>query len=66
MGKIQKLPLWSNNRFVSIERDTTYLDTSPFKRNTVLIISERHFGLLPFLMKGKLIIQYGLKEFSVS
>jgi hypothetical protein len=53
--------------FVSIERDTTYLDTSlTIQKEYSLIISERHFWFVAFfLMKGKLIItlQYGLAEF---
>jgi hypothetical protein len=62
-----KVATMDQYRFISIERDTTYLDTASLSReNTVLIICERITLDFGFANEGQTYntLQYSLKEFS--
>jgi hypothetical protein len=56
-----KVATMDQYRFISIERDTTYLDTASRSReNTVLIICERITLDFGSPMKGKRIIRFNI------
>jgi hypothetical protein len=68
IGKNSKVATMEQYRFVSIERDTTYLDTSLTiqKEYSFNYLRKDIFGLLPFSNEGQTYntLQYGLAEFS--
>jgi hypothetical protein len=54
-------------RFISIERDTTYLDTAfTIQKENFNYLRKDNFGLLAFANEGQTYntLQYSLKEFS--